>query len=212
MGGIIKKDFKYKIINNFLSKDEIILLNQYCVYRHRNNINSFDIRMSPNGDTFFINDPLMESILKIKTSLVENESGLKLFPTYTYWRMYTYGSSLKKHRDRPSCEISLTIKIGSDGTKWPIFVDGTPIELNDGDALLYSGCEVLHWREKFNGDWNSQVFIHYVDKNGLYKDMKFDCRPDIGLHEKYRNDKLKNSLMDHYKNNNLLPSYEGSEV
>ena len=33
---MIGKDFKYKIIKNFLNKDEIELLKNYCVIRHRN--------------------------------------------------------------------------------------------------------------------------------------------------------------------------------
>ena len=30
---------------------------------------------------------------------------------------------LKRHKDRPSCEISTTVNLGGD--PWPIFIDGT---------------------------------------------------------------------------------------
>ena len=30
---------------------------------------------------------------------------------------------LKRHKDRPSCEISTTLNLGGD--PWPIFIDGT---------------------------------------------------------------------------------------
>ena len=40
-------------------------------------------------------------------------------------------------------------------------------------------------REAFNapeGAWQTQVFLHYVDKNGPYGDFcKFDSRPALGL-------------------------------
>jgi hypothetical protein len=39
--GIIGKDFKYKKIENFLSKEEIELLNLYCEIRHRVNPKHF---------------------------------------------------------------------------------------------------------------------------------------------------------------------------
>ena len=35
-----------------------------------------------------------------------------------------------------------------------------------GDGLVYKGCDVLHWREEFEGDFQAQVFLHYVNKNG----------------------------------------------
>ena len=53
-------------------------------------------------------DPLMTALLDTKLPLVEKESNLKLFPTYAYWRYYVFGATLKKHTDRPSCEISVT--------------------------------------------------------------------------------------------------------
>jgi hypothetical protein len=43
------------------------------------------------------------------------------------------------------------------------------INLEPGDAAIYSGCEIEHWREEFKGDWHAQTFLHYVDKNGLIK-------------------------------------------
>jgi hypothetical protein len=94
--------------------------------------------------------------------------------------MYTYLAELVKHKDRPSCEISVTIMIGSDKTKWPIFIEGNSIELNEGDAVIYLGCELEHWRDEFKGDWHAQVFMHYVDQNGPYSDFKFDKRIILG--------------------------------
>jgi len=165
----LKQDFKYKIIKNFLSESEIDLFSKYTKMRHRSNQNSFDNKQSIIGDTYFYGDPIMESLLLCKRKLVEKESGLELLPTYAFWRMYTYLADLKAHKDRPSCEVSVTVMIDSDGTDWPIFMDGNKLELQKGDAALYLGCEVEHWREEFTGDWHSQTFLHYIDKNGPYK-------------------------------------------
>jgi len=107
---------------------------------------------------------------------MEKESGLKLYPTYSFMRVYTFNSELKKHTDRESCEISVTIMLGSDGTKWPIYMDDNPIELSPGDACVYLGRDVKHFRKNFKGDWHSQIFLHYVDQNGIYKDFKYDKR------------------------------------
>jgi len=174
MGNI--KDFKYKIVKNFLVKEEIKLLVDYCRIKHRINFNSFDFAQNNNGDTFFYADPLMESLMVNKLNLMEKETGLELLPTYAFWRMYTKFADLKKHTDRESCEISVTVMIGSDGTKWPIFMNGIQIELEPGDAAIYLGCEIEHWREEFNGDWHAQTFLHYVDKNGPNKEWFKDKR------------------------------------
>jgi hypothetical protein len=160
------KEFKYKLIKNFITKEEINLLTDYCRIKQRTNVNQFDFIQNNNGDTFFYGDPLMESLMINKKKLMEKETGLELAPTYAFWRMYTMFADLKKHKDRSSCEISVTVMIGSDGTKWPIYMDGTEINMEPGDAAIYLGCEIEHWREEFKGDWHAQTFLHYVDKNG----------------------------------------------
>ena len=175
------KDFKYRVIKKFLTPEEIKLLNDYCRIRHRINFDSFDFVQNNNGDTFFYGDPLMESLMVNKLELMQKETGLELIPTYAFWRMYTLHADLKKHKDRPSCEVSVTVMIGSDGTKWPIYMEGVEVSLEYGDAVIYLGCEIEHWREEFTGDWQAQTFLHYVDKNGLNKEWAKDKRLLYGI-------------------------------
>jgi hypothetical protein len=179
MGTLINTRYKY--INNFLTKEEIKLLSTYCKIKHRLNSDSFDFRQNDNCDTSFYADPLIESLMVIKLGLMQRETGLELIPTYSYWRAYSMFSDLKKHKDRPACEISVSVMIGSDGTKWPIFMDGVEIELQAGDAVAYLGCEVEHWREEFKGDWHTQCFLHYVNKNGVNTEHELDKRPYVGM-------------------------------
>ena len=59
---------------------------------------------------------------------------------------------------------------------------GIKIELAPGDMLLYSGCDIEHWREAFAGKDCAQVFLHYNDsKKKTAKTNKFDGRPFPGL-------------------------------
>lgn len=167
-------NFKYKKINNFLSKDEVKIYAAYAKNMHRNNLNNFDLQQTKTGDTFFYKDPLFEFLLNDKKHIVESNTNLKLNSTYSFWRCYTYGSELTKHTDRPSCEISVTVNISSDGTDWPIFLGGNSISLKPGDGVIYKGCDVEHWREVFNGDYQIQTFLHYVNANGPFKEFKGD--------------------------------------
>ena len=113
---------------------------------------------------------------------------MNLVPTYTYARIYKYGDILHRHKDRPSCEISCTLNLGGD--EWPIYLDptegfgkkGKEVILKGGDMLVYSGCDLEHWREAFPGKDCGQVFLHYNDaKKKTAKANKFDGRPFLGL-------------------------------
>ena len=132
-------------------------------------------------------------------------TGLKLYPAYTYARIYKKGDELKRHKDRFSCEISTTMNLGGDD--WPIYLSpnenvgipdwkkittaskakGVKIDLEPGDMLVYRGMELEHWREKFKGKECVQVFLHYNNrKTPGAKDNMFDKRPHLGLPEWFK--------------------------
>tara|TARA_R110000823_G_scaffold304891_1_gene426677 strand:- start:441 stop:1025 length:585 start_codon:yes stop_codon:yes gene_type:complete len=175
--------FKFKKIKNFLNKEEINICREYFLIQHKNNIKDFDTGQNANLDTKKYADPLVESLLLNKKNVVEKEINLNLLPSYSFYRVYTMFSELVKHSDRPSCEVSVTVMVGSSGEKWPIFMDGVPVELSPGDAVIYAGCDVEHWREEFLGDWHAQFFLHYVNENGPYTEYKLDKRPYLGALE-----------------------------
>ena len=125
-------------------------------------------------------DLVMEVLLQQMKPLMEIETQTSLIETYSYARIYKKGDELKKHKDRPSCEISCTMNLG--GEMWPIFLDGKEVLLNPGDMLIYRGSETEHWREPFTGNNCAQVFLHYNEKNGKFNDTnKYDGRPFLGL-------------------------------
>lgn len=173
---ILKKDFKFKLIKQFLSQDEIEIGKHYLLYRHKQNTNDFDDKQNNNMDSRFYGDIFTETMLVKKVKKMQEETGLKLIPTYSFSRVYTYNAELTKHTDRPSCEVSVTVMWGSDGTPWPIFVNGEKCDMEPGDAVVYLGCELEHWRKPFEGDWHAQSFLHYIDANGPFKDHAYDKR------------------------------------
>lgn len=130
-------------------------------------------------------DPIFDEILQKFAAPIGNSVGRKLLPTYTYARIYRPGEILKKHKDRPACEISATMTLGYDAKNvWPIFFDEQKeiaVNLEVGELAVYKGCEILHWRTAFKGTWHVQVFFHYVDANGPYKDHVRDGRPEYGI-------------------------------
>ena len=133
-------------------------------------------------------DIAMETLMLKCQPEMEKVTGLKLYPAYTYARIYKKGDELKRHKDRFSCEISTTMNLSGDD--WPIYLEpsgeigkkGIKVDLKPGDMLVYSGCELEHWREKFKGKQCVQVFLHYNNrKTPGAKDNMFDKRLHLGL-------------------------------
>jgi hypothetical protein len=131
-------------------------------------------------------DPLMDQLLLCIQPHIERVFNGKLFPTYSYYRLYRRGDVLRPHRDRKSCEISATVNLGQiPGDPWPIWIRGSQgahaVELLPGDALVYRGIECEHWREPYAGDSLGQVFLHYVNEQGPYAHWKFDKRSSLNI-------------------------------
>ena len=53
------------------------------------------------------------------------------------------------------------------------------MRLRRGDALLYRGIDLAHWREPYAGRQLVQAFLHYVDRTGPHADQKFDGRATL---------------------------------
>jgi len=150
--------------------------------------------------------PVFDSLLEQLLPNFELASGKKLLPTYAYARLYSPNEELKIHTDRPSCEISATITLGFEGEPWPIYMgdyaeegvgrevitqqgdtkwltNESEIIMKAGDAVLYKGMDKVHWRNPYTeGKWQAQVFLHYVDANGLHSEWKYDKRGKLSHH------------------------------
>ena len=133
-------------------------------------------------------DIVMETLMLKCQPIMEKTTGLKLNPAYTFARIYKNGDVLKRHKDRFSCEISTTLNLAGD--PWAIYLEpsgeigkkGIKVDLKPGDMLVYSGCELEHWRNKFKGKECIQAFLHYNNqKTPGAKDNMFDKRPHLGL-------------------------------
>ena len=210
------KKNKYTVIKQAISKDLAVFIANYfrmqkqvydtCkVARYfspfENIIGNYenDQEQIPNTYSQYGNMAMETLILKIQP-VMEKATGLKLYPAYTYARIYKKGDILKRHKDRFSCEISTTMNLGGDD--WPLYLSpnenvgipdgkkitteskakGIKVDLKPGDMMVYKGMELEHWREKFKGKECIQAFLHYNNKKTPgAKDNMFDKRPHLGL-------------------------------
>jgi len=206
--------FKYKVIKNavsyelanfclnyfLLKRDAVEFMYKHNIHAESSLLGTWKDQQIPNTYSHYA-DFVMETLLVKMLPIMKEHTGLDLLPTYSYARAYKKGDELKRHKDRPSCEISTTLNLGGD--KWSIFIDptgsnnvineyknihkpdapkGDKVILDVGDMLVYSGCDLEHWREPFEGNICGQVFLHYNHLNGKYSSKnKFDGRPMLGL-------------------------------
>lgn len=191
------------LIKEFLPTNVLGVSYQYVLMKYSNyKFDDFDLQS--NSIVSEHSDYLMETLLDITTPVIESNVRKKLWPTYSYLRIYDKGSDLPVHTDRGSCEYTVALCLGCDPIDKPyeLFV-GNESELSDykyfddrgnynryeiknkismmpNDALIFKGMENVHWREMCTHDHYVTVFLHYVDQEGPYKEYKFDKRNSLG--------------------------------
>jgi hypothetical protein len=192
--GAISKELASFVYSYFLKKRQVarFLFDQKYISPFTEYWGIWTDNQIPNTYSHY-SDTAMETLLEALKAKMEKETGYKLNETYSYARIYKTGDVLARHKDRYSCEVSTTLNLGGD--PWPIYLDptgkkgqaGIKVELEPGDMLLYSGCDLEHWREEFKGKDCGQVFLHYNDaKKKTAKTNKFDGRPFLGLPAWYK--------------------------
>lgn len=161
---------------------------------------------------------MFDDYCESKRHLVEEAFGKKFYSNYGYGRQYVKGEFLPLHTDRNGCEITMTVTINKSepNDNWPIYYqtacsprhevydllllpdnlkNNNEVILEPGDALVYYGMTVPHFRAPLHYDWHRQIFLHYVEQDGKYKDWKWQKRDALetdldnkqkGFHDPYR--------------------------
>jgi alkylated DNA repair dioxygenase AlkB len=162
-------DDGYLIIPDLISAEQCQLLQQSMdVSRQagRMRVDDNEAYRGPNNEYAPLLGQVLLGNLAPKLSAMVGQT---LLPSFAFWRIYEEGAMLNPHKDRNSCEVSVTIAVASkpEDRIWPIGVtdlhgEDHSIALVPGSGLLYQGTEVQHWREPLIGDRQYQMFLHYV--------------------------------------------------
>ena len=190
-------------IKEFLPKQVLDISYSYAVIKY-SNLKDPKIDTQANSIISEHSDYLMETIMEASTPVVEQNVGKKLFPTYSFIRIYDKGSDLKVHTDRPSCEFTVALCLGADPINKPyeIFIGKEDNESDykyydseanfkrykidykfpmiTNNALIFKGMDSIHWREYCTHDHFMTVFLHYVDQHGEFSEYKYDKRNMLG--------------------------------
>lgn len=195
-------------IKDFLPIQLFNFINSYCLIKYSNS-SHVDLDQQTGSFTRSYGDPVMETLMDLSTPVIESNVGKKLFPTYSYFRIYDKGDDLKTHTDREACEFTVALCLGADPVDKPydIFIgerddnsdykyyaeknkklEGLNIEhkfnMIPNSAVIFKGQDKVHWREPSIHDHFITVFLHYVDQEGPHKDEKYDKRETLGVSNK----------------------------
>lgn len=184
---------KYVIIRNVLSEELLSIMEKYYSIKFLIQKDfDFDFASVVNDDwdsvqPFSIRsyaDAMTESLLLFLLPKVREVSEIEtLEPSYSFCRFYEKGQWLEQHSDRPSCQYSVTLPVMSfDKTPWIIYMGGSEIDLSLGDMVIYKGCEAEHWRKPFEGNYQTQAHLHYVNSaDPAYAPYVNDGRSSLGM-------------------------------
>ncbi len=182
----------YTVIKNVLNEDSLSIIKNTIVFTKKQHY--YDNNISEDNHNFhtggFIGHdcwelygiPISESVLLNLQPKIEKLVSKRLYPTYSFARIYWPGADMEKHVDRPSCEYSASLCISINPDPWSIWMAGNELLLYPGDMVVYKGMDVEHWREPYQGIEQIQLFLHYVDADGPHADCKYDYRQEIGVY------------------------------
>jgi hypothetical protein len=171
---LLENNFLY--LPSFISPDEASNLAKEFFDMEKTGQCLYD-PMCPNSSVLYNFLPFVRLLVK-KNEEIGSILGEEVLPTYVFGRIYKHGAELLRHFDRDACEISLTLNLQQDAS-WPIWIrkpSGEPVSLNlmPGDAMMYFGITAEHWRDVFQGQSHTQIFLHYVRSYGDCSYAVFD--------------------------------------
>ncbi|MET0647801.1 MAG: hypothetical protein ABW208_14390 [Pyrinomonadaceae bacterium] len=118
------------------------------------------------------NEPVARFVHQQINALINQIVPAPVKPSYCYLSVYQPGAVLPRHIDRPQCVWNLSLLIDNDpdvqiDDAWPIYLEvegeAREVRLDLGDAVLYRGTEIPHWREALpEGQRSTLIFCHFV--------------------------------------------------
>ena len=164
---------KYVVIRNFLDPHLLTFLASYFAHAKENPgpyIGQDWTSANAHGDA------CADSVMYALRPIIEAHIGLELVPTYSWVRMYRKGDILGRHRDVAGNQVSCNFCISKD-IDWSLgFSDGekeSEISMEPGDAVIYDGVALEHWRDKYQGQNQIQMIVGYVIKDGEFDAHRF---------------------------------------
>lgn len=115
------------------------------------------------------NEPVAASLHRQLTAFVSDIAGQRVKPAYCYVSAYRGAAILRPHLDRLQCDftVSVVVDLNACAREWPLRLltgmGARSVKLKAGDAVIFRGCELPHWRGRGRSDAQAtMILLHYV--------------------------------------------------
>jgi Sulfotransferase family len=96
--------------------------------------------------------------------------GQRVKPSYCYVSAYREGAVLRPHVDRKQCAYTVSLWLdngtGEPAQPWPLWFEAADgavsVIQKPGDAVVFLGCDLPHWRYAPTGPVSTALLFHYV--------------------------------------------------
>ena len=155
-------------------------------------------------------DIAIDSLLETYFPKIQEVWDKKLYPSFTYARIYGAGTGLDMHRDRIGSDVTCSVKLS--GPPFPFVINGEEGSaerpqhyiISQGDALVWKGNKYTHG----HSDEISDEGLHLLLICTEYEDHMYDKRKHLGLLPETREGKegydYKDPTYGHDETNNFL--------
>ncbi|MFS1899200.1 hypothetical protein BCU22_019195 [Vibrio cyclitrophicus] len=181
------------VIRNFITEKHIVLILRYLnivkdKYKKHHALTEKRVendKYHPNTFSFY--SPLCTEVFLLDSlAKVEARVGVKLVPSYSYARIYYNGSNLERHTDRACSEYGISVCLEKDNSSWPLIVidrcgKEQQINLEVGDAVIFCGMELEHYRDILEGEFHTQMFLFYMPAELSDQEQFLDGRGSLGI-------------------------------
>lgn len=155
---------KASIVRNFFQPDVFIKLKEH--------VETIATRMKgePLQDLVFNrhhvnNEPAIVKLHEMLVPWLSEYLSTPVKKSYSFLSIYRDGGICPRHTDRPQCKYTVDLCVSQKET-WPIYIDDVPYRLLENDAVIYSGTDSPHYRQRLqDGNYCNLIFFHFVDED-----------------------------------------------
>ena len=163
-------------------------------------------------------DIAIDSLLETYFPKIQEVWDKKLYPSFTYARIYGAGTGLDMHRDRIGSDVTCSVKLS--GPPFPFVINGEEGSaerpqhyiISQGDALVWNGNKYTHG----HSDEISEEGLHLLLICTEYEDHIYDKRKHLGLLPETREGKegydYKDPTYGHDETNDFLTTRNTNAV
>jgi hypothetical protein len=146
---------QYAVLRDIIPPLQLAALRKYVRALDRKMYLELEERTIAENRYSIHNDETARFIHHQLTRLVNRIIPDQMIPSFTFLSVHKPGAQLHRHTDRPQCAWNLSLLIDTEpeaglADAWPFYLEiegrSEKVQLEMGDAVLYSGKRTPHWR------------------------------------------------------------------